>query len=126
MMLRLAVAGKGGAGKSTIAGTLCRLLARRGMRVLALDSDMQPGLAYSLGADVPDDPPLNAAAERDGEGAWRLRRGIGPVRAVERRADQAGVTERGRMRRQTEEGKPHEQMGAVGGGAGQGRQDAGG
>ena len=82
--VRVAVVGKGGAGKSTIAGTLCRLLARRGARVLALDSDMQPGLAFSLGAEVPDEPPLNAAAERGEDGRWRLRKGIGPVRAVQR------------------------------------------
>lgn len=80
----MAVAGKGGAGKSTLAGTLARVVARRGERVLALDSDMQPGLAASLGAIVPDDPPLNAAAERDEQGRWRLRKGIGPVRAVQR------------------------------------------
>lgn len=87
--MRLAVAGKGGAGKSTIAGTLCRLLARDGAPVLALDSDMQPGLAFSLGAEVPAEPPLNAAAERDPDGRWRLRKGIGPVRAIERYATPA-------------------------------------
>jgi len=80
--LRLAVVGKGGAGKSVIAGTLARVLARRGHRVLALDSDMIPGLALSLGVEQPDPPPLNAAVEKDEQGRWRLRRGIGPVRAV--------------------------------------------
>ena len=87
--LRLAVVGKGGAGKSTISGTLARVLARGGRRVLALDSDMQPGLALSLGAKVPSEPPLNAAAERGEDGRWRLRRGIGPVRAVQRYATEA-------------------------------------
>jgi CO dehydrogenase maturation factor len=43
--LRVAVVGKGGAGKSLIAGTL----ARRGHHVLALDVDTLPGLALSLG-----------------------------------------------------------------------------
>ena len=86
---RIAVAGKGGAGKSVVAGTLARVLARRGHRVLALDSDLMPGLALSLGADAPADPPLNAAAERDAEGRWRLRKGIGPVRAVARYATDA-------------------------------------
>lgn len=57
--------------------------------MLALDSDMQPGLALSLGADVPDEPPLVAAAEKGDDGRWRLRRGIGPVRAVERYATPA-------------------------------------
>ena len=84
--LRLAVVGKGGAGKSTIAGTLARTLARRGEHVLALDSDMQPGLALSLGARVPDRPPLCDAAVLDEDGHWRLRKGVGPVRAVQRYA----------------------------------------
>ncbi len=83
-MVRIAVVGKGGAGKSVLAGTMARLLARRGERVLALDSDLMPGLALSLGADVPVDPPLNDAAERPEGGRWRLKRGIGPVRAVQR------------------------------------------
>lgn len=80
--LHLAVVGKGGAGKSVIAATLARLLARRGRAVLALDSDTLPGLATSLGATVPREPPLLAAAEQDADGRWRLRSGIGPVRAV--------------------------------------------
>lgn len=84
--IRIAVVGKGGAGKSTVAATLARVLARRGRRVLALDSDMQPGLSLSLGAEVPDEPPLMAAAERGDDGRWRLRSGIGPVRAIQRYA----------------------------------------
>jgi CO dehydrogenase maturation factor len=82
--IRLAVVGKGGAGKSVIAGTLARIYARRGRKVLALDSDMLPGLTLSLGADEPPRPPLLDAAERDEDGRWRLKKGIGPVRAVER------------------------------------------
>jgi CO dehydrogenase maturation factor len=82
--MRLAVAGKGGAGKSVIAGTLARLLAGDGRSVLALDSDMLPGLALSLGADQPPEPPLLDAAEQDENGRWRLKPGIGPVRAVQR------------------------------------------
>ena len=82
--LRLAVCGKGGAGKSVVAGTLARVLARRGERVLALDSDMLPGLTLSLGTEAPDQPPLMAAAERGEDKRWRLKKGIGPVRAVQR------------------------------------------
>ncbi len=88
-VLRLAVVGKGGAGKSVISGTMARILARRGHRVLALDSDTMPGLALSLGAHPPDEPPLSAAVERGEDGRWRLRRGIGPVRAVQRYATPA-------------------------------------
>lgn len=84
--LRVAVAGKGGAGKSTLAGTLARVLARRGHRVLALDSDTLPGLALSLGATAPAEPPLLAAAEKGEDGRWRLKKGIGPARAVQRYA----------------------------------------
>jgi CO dehydrogenase maturation factor len=57
--------------------------------VLALDSDTMPGLAYSLGAAPPPEPPLLAAAEKDERGRWRTRRGIGPVRAVQRYATPA-------------------------------------
>ena len=87
--LRLAVVGKGGSGKSVIAGTLARLLARRGHRVLALDSDTLPGLSISLGAEVPDDVPLNAAAERNEKGRWHLIKGVGAARAVQRYATDA-------------------------------------
>lgn len=82
--MRLAVVGKGGAGKSVVAGTLARVLARRGHRVLALDSDPLPGLTFNLGAQPPDEPPLNAAAVRGENRRWRYVKGVGPVRAVQR------------------------------------------
>ena len=47
--MRIAVAGKGGAGKTTTAATLARVLARRGYRVNALDDDPNPNLAVALG-----------------------------------------------------------------------------
>ena len=47
--MRIAVAGKGGAGKTTIAATLARVFARRGLRVNALDDDPNPNLAVALG-----------------------------------------------------------------------------
>lgn len=87
--MRLAVVGKGGSGKSVVAATLARVLARRGHRVLALDSDPLPGLSISLGARVPEDAPLNAAAERNDKGRWRLVKGVGAARAVQRYATDA-------------------------------------
>lgn len=45
--VRIVVVGKGGAGKSVVAGTMARVFARGGERVLALDSDLMPGLALS-------------------------------------------------------------------------------
>lgn len=47
--MKLAVVGKGGVGKTSISGTLARLLARRGHPVLAIDGDPNPNLALALG-----------------------------------------------------------------------------
>ncbi len=47
--MKLAVAGKGGSGKTSISGTMARLLARAGHRVLAIDGDSNPNLALTLG-----------------------------------------------------------------------------
>ena len=49
--MKLAVAGKGGSGKTSISGTLARLFARRGHEVLAIDGDSNPNLALTLGVD---------------------------------------------------------------------------
>ena len=47
--MKLAVAGKGGSGKTTIAGTLSRVIAGDGHRVVAIDDDSNPNLALTLG-----------------------------------------------------------------------------
>ena len=47
--MRIAIAGKGGAGKTSIAATLARLLARSGRRVVAVDADSNPNLGVALG-----------------------------------------------------------------------------
>ncbi len=47
--MKIAVAGKGGAGKTTVSGTIARVLARTGHDVLALDADANPMLGVSLG-----------------------------------------------------------------------------
>ena len=49
--MKTAVAGKGGSGKTTIAGTLARTLAQGAHQVLAIDADPNPNLAVSLGVD---------------------------------------------------------------------------
>ena len=47
--MRIAIAGKGGSGKTTIAGTVARLLAQAGRQVVAIDADTNPNLATTLG-----------------------------------------------------------------------------
>jgi len=53
--MKLAVAGKGGAGKTTFCATASRLLARSGRRVVAIDGDTNPNLHAAIGLD-PDGP----------------------------------------------------------------------
>jgi CO dehydrogenase maturation factor len=50
--MKLAIAGKGGSGKSTIAAALALSQARAGRRVLALDADPDANLASALGVPV--------------------------------------------------------------------------
>ena len=47
--MKLAVAGKGGAGKTTFSATASRLLARAGHPVIAIDADTNPNLHAALG-----------------------------------------------------------------------------
>lgn len=49
MTVRIAVAGKGGAGKTTISATMARLGARRGHPTLLVDADSNPNAAVALG-----------------------------------------------------------------------------
>ena len=49
LLLKIAIAGKGGVGKTTIAAYIARLLARENKNVLAVDADPSPSLAYALG-----------------------------------------------------------------------------
>jgi CO dehydrogenase maturation factor len=51
--MKLVVAGKGGSGKTSISGTMARLIARSGRDVLAIDGDSNPNLALTLG--IPPD-----------------------------------------------------------------------
>lgn len=47
--MKIAITGKGGVGKTTIAGTLARLMGRDGLKVIAVDMDPNTNLAYTLG-----------------------------------------------------------------------------
>lgn len=52
--MRIALTGKGGSGKTTLAATLARVYARRGYRVNALDGDPNPNLASAIGVSDDD------------------------------------------------------------------------
>jgi CO dehydrogenase maturation factor len=47
--LKIAVSGKGGVGKSTLAAALCRIFSGKGRRVIAIDADPDANLASALG-----------------------------------------------------------------------------
>lgn len=70
--MKLAIAGKGGSGKTSISGTMARSLGRSGYQVLAIDGDSNPNLALTLGVDpglmddVPTLPPDLIRRSSDG------------------------------------------------------------
>lgn len=67
--MKIAITGKGGVGKTTIAGTLARLLAQQQQRVLALDGDSNPNLAHALG--IPREQIVALPAVPMGLTEWR-------------------------------------------------------
>ena len=74
--MKIAVAGKGGSGKTTIAGTLSRLMAERGHHVVAIDDDSNPNLALTIGVPgagaLPGLPRDLLTERKDPEGNVRL------------------------------------------------------
>jgi len=74
--LKVAVAGKGGVGKTLIAGTLSRFLARDEYRVLAIDADPAMNLAYALG--IPFDVVSKIVPLTENEELIRERTGVKP------------------------------------------------
>jgi CO dehydrogenase maturation factor len=49
--MKIAVSGKGGVGKTLVAGILSRMFANDGYKVLAIDNDSAMNLSYTLGID---------------------------------------------------------------------------
>src|SRR5215471_17665175 len=82
--MRVAFVGKGGVGKSVIAATVTRLLARRGQPVLALDIDTMPGLVVSLGPIAGTGTLPEGLAEPRDEQGWVMKTDVDPSELVER------------------------------------------
>ncbi len=47
--MKIAISGKGGVGKTTLAGVMARVLASLGHKVLAIDADPDANLASAVG-----------------------------------------------------------------------------
>lgn len=93
--MKLVIAGKGGSGKTSISGTMARLLARSGRQVLAIDGDSNPNLALTLGIP-PDSIGALPTLPRDllvrTEGGPKLRQSLEEVCASHSLQGPDGVT----------------------------------
>jgi len=74
--LKIAVAGKGGVGKTTVSGVLARSMARQGSKVLAIDADPAMNLWLSLG--LPKDALTNIIPLSENDDLIEERTGVRP------------------------------------------------
>lgn len=75
--MKIAIAGKGGVGKTTISGTLCRLFGKKGRQVLAIDGDPNPNLSFVLGLNRDAQLPPSLSTDiiervEEPNGGWRF------------------------------------------------------
>ena len=61
--MKIAIAGKGGVGKTTLSATLARLYRDDGRNVLAIDADSNPNLVTVLGVPAQEITPLSEQKE---------------------------------------------------------------
>lgn len=64
-MLKLAITGKGGVGKTTLAALLSHVFVERGQRVLAIDADPAMGLASACGVPPDEAATITPVAEME-------------------------------------------------------------
>jgi len=85
--MKIAVAGKGGVGKTTLSAVLSRLYRDEGRNVLAIDADSNPNLATSLGVPMKDITPLSEQKELVEERTKTKLGGFGAVFKLNPRVD---------------------------------------
>jgi CO dehydrogenase maturation factor len=93
--MKVAIAGKGGAGKTTISGTLARQLARQGYEVLALDNDLNPNLPLTVGVPaerMTDLPTMSADIVQVVDGRLELTMTLDEIREAHALDAPDGVT----------------------------------
>ena len=93
--MKLAVAGKGGSGKTSISGTMARVLARQGHDVLAIDADSNPNLALTLGIpaeQINDVPTLPSGLIQRADEGFELTQDFEEVRRTHSIDGPDGVT----------------------------------
>ena len=61
--MKIAVSGKGGVGKTTLAGVMARILAEKGHKVIAIDADPDSNLASAIGIDENEVKKMQPLAE---------------------------------------------------------------
>lgn len=80
--MKIGIVGKGGVGKTTIAGIIARTLAQDGHPVIALDCDSNPSLGLALGLGV--DATEKLAAIRQSLDAGETEHAPTPAELLER------------------------------------------
>ena len=93
--MKVAIAGKGGSGKTSISGTLARVLARGGKNVLAIDGDSNPNLALTLGIPAErmgEMPTLPRDLIERANGEVRLKKSLDDICAAHSVSGPDGVT----------------------------------
>jgi len=92
--MTFATVGKGGSGKTTVAGTLARIFAEEGTPILAIDGDPNPNLALTLGMSRTDAdninyiPPTIMRLVKDSDGATHVEQTISTKEIMDSYASQ--------------------------------------